>query len=216
MVYVIAALLAYFVSLAELLTRYKDDPWVATTSLPSLIYTIINALLAVAAVWLLLNYFPHAFSDVPNSDNAGASKEPYDPIKVALVCGFGSLAVLRAGVLKVRIHHSDISVGPAILIDQVLKIVDRLIDRKLADKRSTIAAELAKNVSFPTQGTELILLCLALLQNHNAEEKAKLETLYENLSAKSGISDPTKTTILICALLESLGEKALRNAVSKL
>jgi len=213
MVYFWAAIVAAVVSLAELATRYKDDPWLAVCSGPAVLYTCINAGLAACCVGLLLHYDPNAFADVNASAQDKAAGNAYDAIKVVLMCGLGSLALLCASVFKARVHDTDVSVGPAIVIEQILKVVDRAIDRKLAEQRANIVAEFVPKVDFASQGMALCSVSLALLQNHTADEKAKIEAVYEELKANDDIDARTRSTILILAVLDSLGKKALGQAV---
>jgi hypothetical protein len=214
MVYVWAALVAAVVSLAELATRYKDDPWLAVRSGPSVFYTLINAAVAACCVWVLLHYDPNAFAVVSVSDAARADGGAYDSVKVVFICGLGSLALLRASVFKARVHDTDVSVGPAIVIEQILKVVDRAIDRKLAERRADIVAELVPRVDFANQGIALFTVSLALLQNHTPDEKKKIKGVYEGLKANEDIDARTRSTILVLSILDSLGSKALRHVVN--
>lgn len=215
MVYAIAGIIAFVVATIELLTRYRDDPIRAAFSRPSLLYAFTNAAIAVFAAWLLLRYNAQAFIN-NSADQTVHASSSVDDFKVALAAGVGSLAALRSSVLKIKLNGSDVSFGPALIIEQFLSVIDRNVDRNLALTRARISSDLSKQLSFDPDAPALIAICLGLLQNHKAEEQHKINEFYAALKGNPAVSQGAKSTILILALLETMGEKALREAVKQL
>jgi hypothetical protein len=122
----LAGVISLVVAYIELLARYRDDPWRAIWSVPAFCYAIINGIVALLGAWWLVTFFPATVA-------TAADPLKTDGLKLAVVAGFGSLAVLRTSLLKLRMNGGDeISVGPAVIIEQLMSVVDRSVDRHLA------------------------------------------------------------------------------------
>ena len=199
-----AALLAGAAGASELAARYRDDPLRALRSWPAILYLALNAVTALAAAFLLVRFAPSQFAP---------SGRP-DIVQIALTAGFGSLAVMRLSVVRLKVGADEISVGPALVIEQVLKVVDRGVDRHLAAHRATVADALADRIDFANQGMPLVVTCIALLQNASAEEQTRLIDVARGLAGRADLPARVKSISLILALLGVVGEKVLRAAVA--
>lgn len=203
--YLGAFLIGVVVAVIELVTRYRDDIAKALTSLPALFYVLLNGVIALFAATLLTSYYP----DVVRL--AGTSK--INDGMLAVVAGFGSLAILRAGIMKVRVGSNEISVGPALIIEQLLAVIDRLVDRRMASYRGDITDELAPKIVFATHGTKLVTECLGRLTNASAQEAKDLKELVQSLTGTSEIDAAQKSRSLVLALLPIVGALVLRQSV---
>lgn len=204
----VAGVIALAAAAVELLARYRDNPLRALLSLPSVSYMLVNGLAGAGTAWWLDQFFPKMVSTPAGN---------VDPIKLAIVAGFGSLVVLRTSVMKLRVASGqDISIGPAVIIDQLLSVIDRGVDRSLAGPRAKIVAELAEKFVFDRDNLALVSLCLGLLQNPTASEEQETTSLSRSLAGRSDISPKVKKMILLLALLGVVGENVLRQAVMSL
>jgi hypothetical protein len=206
----IGLLLAY----AELLARYRDNPIRAIWSAPAFVYALVNACTGLLAAWWILT-FARTMVAPASSPPAAPPDSAVDAAKLAMIAGFGALAVLRASLLKLRMNSGeDISVGPAVIIEQLLSVVDRSVDRHLAKRRSRIASELAVGFAFNQQSTSLVSLCLTLLQNPSPTETQQMTSVRNALAGRHDLSQRVKTMSLMLTLLELVGESVLREAVA--
>jgi hypothetical protein len=185
-----------------------------------LTYVLINGGVAVLGAWWLATFFPAAVSAVDSvaaaARKAGRKPIPIDGAKLAVVAGFGSLAVLRTSLMKLRVNSGDdISVGPAVIIEQLLSVVDRSVDRHLAQHRATIASELASRIDFDRDRTSLVSLCLVLLQNPSATEQQQMTSVSQALAGRTDLPASIKAISLLLALLGLVGETVLREAVEQ-
>jgi len=200
---VFAGLIASAAGAAELTARYKDDPLRALLSWPAGLYVLLNAGSAVAVAFLLTRFASETFAPAGRPD----------VLLIAMAAGFGSLAALRLSIVKLKVGSDEVSVGPALVIEQVLKVVDREVDRHLASHRASIADELASRIEFAKQGMPLVITCIALLQNASAEEQTRMIDVARGLSGREDIPPQVKAISLVLALLGLVGEKVLRAAV---
>jgi hypothetical protein len=208
----LAGLIGLTVAYVELLARYRDDPLRAVVSWPAFAYGLINGGVGLLGAWWLSTFFPSAVA----SSDVRISPAPVDAIKLAVVAGFGSLAVLRTSLLKLRMSSGDdVSVGPAVIIDQLLAVVDRSVDRHLAEHRAEVASGLASQINFDRDRTALVSLCIVLLQNITPTEQQQMTSVSQALAGRTDISSATKAVSLVLALLGLVGESVLRQAVKQ-
>lgn len=192
----------------ELVTRYRDDVGRALVSLPSAIYILLNALIALVAAWWLVNFYPGTVTT-----GSGDEARLNDAI-LATAAGFGSLALLRAGVTKITIRGQEVTAGPGIIIEGLLLVVDRWVDREMGDYRGSIADELTPSIDFETKGAKLVSECITRLSNLTPEEGQKLNLMLSSLTGRTDVDATQKSRVLIMALLPIMGGKLLRSAVN--
>ena len=99
------------VGLTELVTRYRDDPLRAVTTVPALIYTAANLIASMLALWLLLNVWVDIF---PGDDTLPNN------VKRVLVAGFGAVAFFRTSIFTLRVNETDLAVGPSLILDTLM------------------------------------------------------------------------------------------------
>src|SRR5690348_11740510 len=93
---VVAGLIGMLVAYAELLARYRDDPVRAVISWPAFSYALVNGAAGLLAAWWISSFFPSIVTD------AGARS--VDGAKLAVIAGFGALAVMRTSLLKLKMN----------------------------------------------------------------------------------------------------------------
>jgi len=203
----IAALIGGISALVELLARYRDDPARAILSVPAAAYAVINAVAAILAGWWLVLFQFSLVADPQYPHLVSVAR-------LAVIAGFGSLLVMRTSLLRLRMPGGDeISVGPAVIVEQLLSVIDRGVDRHLAVRRAQIASVLAPKIDFTRHNSELVSLCLVLLQNPTADEEQRMTAVSRALAGRNDIDDRVKAMSLILALLGLVGETVLVQAV---
>lgn len=120
---VIAFLLGIATGFTEIVSRYRDEPMRAVCDGYGIAYMAINGLIAVIAFALVLNYPTEIIKSI-------------DPVIAALASGFGAMLVLRARFFTVKGDNGqDVAIGPAHVVDVLMRMLDRSIDRKRARQR---------------------------------------------------------------------------------
>ena len=98
-------ILGGFVGMTELLSRYTDEPWKASLSLPGFIYMGTNGLISVGAYWVILEYpvFP-------------ALSQP--GFLSAVAAGLGAMVVFRSRIFVYRSENgNEYPIGPDIVLN---------------------------------------------------------------------------------------------------
>jgi len=152
--YMLVFLAGVLVGLAELLSRHRDYPVQAALSFPSFGYMILNGALSVVAL-LIVSLSP------PEWLKSGTE---LDPLKTVLLVGFGAAAFFRSSFFKLRTPEGEISVGPGLIIDVFLRVIDDAVDRKLGGQRLDDASEIMAQVSFAKAAKALPTYCFCRLE----------------------------------------------------
>jgi peptidoglycan/LPS O-acetylase OafA/YrhL len=87
--YVFTFFLGAFAGMAEILSRYRDEPWKASLGIQGLIYMVVNGFVSMGAYWVLIN---HKVFPTVNSPGLPA----------AIVSGLGSMAIFRSKIFVYR------------------------------------------------------------------------------------------------------------------
>lgn len=162
---------------AEIISRYRDEPVSAVFNKFGLNYIALNAGLAAISFGVLTRY--------TRLMPAGIPKEYQDDwILRAILAGFGAMVVVRS---KLFIYHSDdgkdYPIGPAIVIETFLKMLDRKIDRYRASKRQQRVFAATVAISDFDHSAEYLTASLLSFQNLTQEEKAGITSVIEQYKA---------------------------------
>jgi hypothetical protein len=153
--WVAVALLGGMVGTSELISRYKDAPAAALSSLPARFYILVNALASVAALGVIHanpTWFAARWTQV-------------------LMAGLSSMALFRTSLFVVRAGDRDIGVGPSSFLQIFLNAADRAVDRVRAEARSDAVGPIMDGLDFGKAFRALPPLCLALMQNMPDEDQ---------------------------------------------
>jgi hypothetical protein len=211
MAYVVVFLLGSTVGGAELISRYKDRPMRAVTTLPAIFYILLNASGSMAALYFI-SIYPEKVGFSPNSGNWPAGIL----VPAVLIAGISSLLFFRTSIFKLRIGDADLAVGPSIILDSLLASADRAVDRVMAAPRATFVHEVMGRVSFYKAAVILPAHCLALMQNVSNPETQRIIGVVDSLRANKDMPDRIKSLNLGLALLTVVGEGVLRTAINGL
>jgi hypothetical protein len=160
----IVGVLAGFVGLAELVNRYRSDPWYAVTrSVAAWVYIGLNALAGVGAL-LLIRAFDWSFGQTEHVD-----------LWRVLIAGFAALAFFRSALFIARIGDTDVGVGPSLVLGALLDACDREVDRRSAERMSEVVRDSELEGLDPDKVMfALPVLSLALMQSFPASDQAQL------------------------------------------
>ena len=166
------------VGAAEVIARYRDEPFLATISGPGVSYLILNGLISAAAYGILVYYKGKIFPVLEE-----------DGLLTSIVAGFGSMIVMRSKLFNFKTEGGEeYAVGPDAVISTFLKSVDRRIDRNRSSARQKLVYEEIHQIKYPSKAPEFLRISLASYQNLSDAEKKELNDVILNLQA--GNLDP--------------------------
>ena len=201
-----AAALGALVAIAELVTRYRDDPAAALISVPAIIYIGVNASAALAAFHLILS-FGWTF---------GATGDSVDLVQV-LTAGFGSAALFRSSFFNVTAGDQVVGIGPSAVLNVILTAADRAVDRQRAVIRSAHAGKVMRGISFERSADSIVAFTVATMQNVSADEAQAIQNRVAQLRDRKNddIPDVMKSYILGMSLLTLTGRKVLEGVADR-
>jgi hypothetical protein len=191
----------------ELIGRYRDAPFRALRTYGALIYIAVNIIASLTGLYLLQTVGANFISETEPSKRA---------IYEILIAGFGSLTFLRSSIFKIRFNDTDISVGPALLLDILLAAADRGVDRRRGADRAREVAEAMKDVSFDKAISSLPPFCFSLMQNLTNEEQSAMSAQLDKVQKNVAIDPHAKSLLMGLLLMNFVGVEVLKEAVSQL
>jgi hypothetical protein len=199
--YAAVAFLGGFVGLSELVSRYRDKPWKAVSSLPGAGYVLLNVAAATGALGLTLTY----------DWKFGATGSGVVPTRL-LVAGFGAMALFRSSLFTVRVGNSDVGIGPASVLSVVMGACDRAVDRDRGADRAATIPEIMGNVSFKAAEGSLPAVALGLMQNLPPPDQAALGVTVDKLRHEEDMTERQKALLLGLAIETAVGAEVLKKA----
>jgi hypothetical protein len=196
--YFAVILLGGLVGLAEIMGRYTDSPIAALKSPGASFYILLNAAASCLALYLLLALAPDT---VPH------------PVSQVLLAGLGAMAFLRSSIFKVKVQDEEVAVGPAILLDTMLKFADAQVDRDRAVDRASRIANVVKSLPLTQASSDLPRLCFALMQNLQVDVRQRLLDDITLVVTDTKRSEPVKVLEIGLVLWRIVGIGTLTGAV---
>lgn len=207
--YLVVFILGSLFGIAELISRYRDEPKRALWSWAAFLYIFVNASASVFALNLIRVF--GWFMDGEPLQNA---------YKQVLVAGLSAMALFRSSLFIFRVGDSQINFGPVFVLQILLGVADRTIDRGRGSSRSADVGEIMQDVSFEKAKELLPAYCLALMQNLSKDEQEALGRDLASITTVT-ITDPIaanrqKAVLLGLKLLNVIGTDLLNQAVKQL
>ncbi len=191
-----AFVLGLLTAVAEIITKFRDEPTKTLRKPEALFYILLNGLISAAALQILLLY------DV-------SITTPLDRLKVVLIAGLGSMLVLRSRLFNIKVGAEDISLGP----DQIVKVFFRFMEESLDRGRSRARIEFIKvtmeNIDFDKvfdYSLTMLDAAQTLSPSNVTELKDKLETIQKNKTMEVQV----KSYKLGFLLLNQMGEEFVK------
>lgn len=191
------------VGAVELAYRYRDDPWSSFARFAGLLYVMVNAAASVLVLYVIR---------VLAWDFGVEGDDAVDLVRI-LVAGFGALALFRTKLFTAAQGEESVAFGPSRILEMLLDISDRALDRKQATIRGTQVAEIMAGVSFAKAYSVLPVYALGLLEGVDAEEQKRVAADVGALAGSETMDDAAKALGLGAALIRVTGADVLRQAV---
>lgn len=205
--YVLAFLLGGAVGLTELLARYRDNPVAVMITKPAAVYVAVNACASILAFWLIYT------GRLPLEAKLFAEK--HKALNALFLAVFGAMAFFRTSVFNLRVRDTTISIGPAAVLQILLRLADREVDRLRASARAGLVRRIMAGVTYDRAKVTLPFFATNVMQNLSPEERNDLDQALAQLAA-ADLSDEAKAYNLGLLLMNVLGEDALERAVQGL
>lgn len=194
--YIVVMLIGIATGATELMSRFKDRPFLALASPPGLFYMALNGAAAALAYYLMVAW-------------GIASK---DEIQRVMIAGVAAMALFRSGLFTTRVSGKDISFGPNLILQVVLDSLDRAYDRTRANERARLIMQIMSGVDFNQARVNLTEVCFSLMQNVRKEEQDSFTEEVERISVMTNLSDEAKSMALGLHLMSIVGEGTLEAA----
>lgn len=201
--FVFAGIFGVLIGATELMSRYRDEPFEALKTPFSYFYIALNLAASLLALWSL-RLFGVTFG---LEDNLLLQRW----VQV-LAAGLGAMMLFRSSVFIFRAGDRDVSVGPSSILEVLLDVLDREVDRARAKKRAKVVQEIMRDIQFQRASLELPIIAFALLQNLSREDQENTHNKIRKLR-DSIVSDEAKSNALGLALMDTVGEDVLRVSV---
>jgi hypothetical protein len=202
----IVAGLGLLVGVSELMTRYRQSPFRALTTLPSGLYLAVNVIASLAALALVRIF---------DWDFGGTGDDQIRATQV-LVAGFGAILFFRTSFFTVRAGGQDIGIGPSNVLRAVLAAADSQVDRIFAEQRAKKVTAIMKDVDYAKAVIALPTYTLALFQNLSRDDQDALGEEVRELIANAEMDADVKLLTLGLALMTRCGTDVVDEAVKSL
>lgn len=201
-----AFLFGVLVGLSEILSRYRDEPLLAASTAFGLAYLLLNGVISLAAFAVVRKYPSQIFPALEK-----------DLFLTSLVAGFGAMAVFRSKFFTFRsADGKDFPIGPAIVLDTVLKTIDSKIDRRRATERQAqVFASMVDLHDFKNVAN-YIEASLTSFQNLSQDDKTEIKAVIDQYRALTDWPDTLKSLGLGFAFLNVSGEENYSQVIANL
>ncbi len=203
--FVLAAVLGGIVGAAELASRYRDDPGRSLIQPAALLYILINAGASAGAL-AVIRVFGWTF---------GQDGPARDLLQV-LLGGLGAVALFRTKLFAGSERGAMVNWSPNGLLERLLAISDRQVDRAQAKRRSMIAKKMMPRISFEKAYGLLPAFALSLLEGASKEEQQRLSADILALVDDKTMDDAAKALLLGVAVMRVTGVHLFVQAVEGL
>jgi hypothetical protein len=196
--YLITIFLSLLVAVAELFTKFRDEPFDVLKKSPAWVYLLMNGVIACLTLYMLTK------TNLFNPTNE------LDSLKAALTAGLGSTILMRSKFLKINLNGQEAAIGPEIIINVFLETLERNIDRNRALERKQIVEQCMTDIDFNKAKDYIVTTILASRQIVSADETKKVMTEAEKI-VNSPIDELEKSYALGYLVLDTMGEKFLKS-----
>ena len=191
-----AVFLSFLVATAELMSKFRDEPYSLFKHSATWLYLIFNGLLALSCLFLLVKTALFGVSEA-------------DYVKAGLTAGLGSVVIMRSKFLKLTIGDKETAIGPEIIVNVFLETLETKIDRKRGLQRKKLVEKQMSDINFFKARDYVQTVLVNALQTKSEESIDKLMTAINEI-AISELDDIDKSIALGFVILDFTGEDFLK------
>ena len=202
----LTALFGAAVGAAEIISRYRDEPFIAVLSPPGLSYLLLNGVISGIAFFLLIHYQGRMFPNIS------------DRLLASILAGFGSMVVMRSKLFSFKTEAGEVySVGPEAVLAIFLSSVDRQIDRYRASRRQELVYDQTFDIADAMNAPAFLRAFLVSYQNLSGDEKQKINADIKDTYASQELATPLlKFMAVAFGFLNIMGEKNFKALILQL
>jgi len=200
-------LLGAAIGFTELISRYRDAPFLIASKPPGLLYIALNGFASLTA-WGLTQVFGWNFGVTSGGEALRWTQ--------VLVSGLGAMTLFRSSLFTVRVGNQDMGIGPSSVLTLFFDAIDREVDRMRAKDRAQRVIVIMKDVVFTKAYDTLPSFALALMQNLSEEDQKAFAQEINDLGQSPTNDQETKSLLLGLVIINFLGEDVLVAAVDSL
>ncbi|HEU4368366.1 MAG TPA: hypothetical protein VFV05_09095 [Methylomirabilota bacterium] len=202
----VAAMFGAIVGASEIISRYRDEPLRATVNRYGVAYLAVNGLVAGLSYGLLVRYPTQVLPSV-----AG------DALLGAMAAGFGAMVLLRSKLFIFRTEDGkEYPIGPAIVVETLLRVLDRKIDRMRASARQRRVFEQMKDIRDFDAAAGYLEASLLSFQNLSPEEKREIAAIIQEYRQLATWPASLRTMAVGFAFLTIAGEENFDQVIENL
>jgi hypothetical protein len=154
---------------SEIISRYRDEPVRAIVNLFGLTYLLANGVLSLIAFGVLSRYSSQILPGIAQ-----------DWLLQAIVAGFGAMTIVRSKLFIFRAEDGkEYPIGPSIVIETFLRMLDRKIDRYRAARRQALVTDCMQEITDFHAAADYLAASLLSFQNLTQDEKASITSVVE-------------------------------------
>ncbi|MDR3462351.1 MAG: hypothetical protein P4L76_08560 [Beijerinckiaceae bacterium] len=201
------------VGAAELISRHSDHRLRAISTVPSLAYLLLNGLMSVFAL-LVINYVRPEWLGY-KTDASGIVQSP-ESIWLILAAGFSGATFFRSSVFKLKTPDGDMSIGPAIIIDVFLNVIDESVDRIIGQQRLIEVSAIMDGVNFDKAAKNLPTFSFAALRRLSPDAQQQFAFQLKQLADRTELDPKVRSISLGLSIMNLTGKPILTQAVTQL
>lgn len=209
MVYFLVFLFGVLVGASELISRHSDYRFLALITAPSLFYLCLNGALSIVALIVIQIIQPTWLGFVNG-------QPPTNIIWLVLTAGFGAAAFFRSSIFKLKTGNGDLSVGPAMVIDVLLDIIDEAVDRVIGERRLKEVSAIMAKVDFTKAALNLPTYSFASLKRLSPETQRQFAFQLKQLQDTGSLDPKVRSVSLGLSIMGLTGKSILKQAVEEL
>lgn len=203
--YAVALFIGGLVGAVELFQRYRFEPLPAITNRWGIGYVTFNAAAAALAFYVALQ-----------AGLVSIHSSTLDWLRWGALAGVGSSALLRTKLFNIRITEGEErAVGPEILLQSILLVIDRELDRYRGIRRYEAVHTLFDAIDFDRAKLRLTTQLFAALQQVTEDDVRKVLARVDEIEQMTDIAAQDKAYLLGYQLLDLVGEPFLRSVLAK-
>ena len=195
--FLITGILSLLIAVAELFSKFKDEPFKIVGKGSAVSYVLFNVLIAVAFLYLLMQ-----------ADLFGTG-EKVGWIKASLTAGLGSVVLMRSKFLKININGKEAAIGPEVIINVFLETLEVKIDRERGKVRRDLVEQHMAGIHFEKAAGYVVTTIQGARQTATPEQiKSMLDEIDKIFRVQTDPAD--KSYALGYMILDMMGEDFLK------
>lgn len=204
----LAGVFAAFASLVELIQRYSVGTKISFFFKNYIVwlYLLLNAVAGIVSYFILsgsdVSIIKASFGTVGKSE-----------ISMAVIAGLGSMAIMRSAFINLKLGETKYSVGPGVLLDILLILLDKKIDQNRAMCSAIDVNNVMEDIDYSKANISLPTVCLHMLEQVSRDDQEEVKKEIEKINTTNGLTQKARSLCLGISIKKIAGIDVLNTAV---